>query len=67
MSGYGGIFRKLPDETKLHSSDAQYVDVIHSSEDPTFTNRVGMVDFYPNGGSREPGCTNSKHNGQFAL
>ncbi|XP_046397325.1 pancreatic lipase-related protein 2-like [Ischnura elegans] len=53
-------------ESKLDSSDASFVDVIHTNgrlfkklglgqPDP-----VGHVDFYPNGGMIQPGCKDKK-------
>lgn len=54
----GPLFHSVGREDKLDSSDAQFVDVIHTAgywignEDP-----VGHVDFFPNGGrAPQPGC-----------
>ena len=58
------LFAFMPNATKLHSSDAQFVDVIHS-----YTNisrghygyiRVGKVDFHLNSGHHQPGCAGSR-------
>ncbi|XP_077862180.1 inactive pancreatic lipase-related protein 1-like [Saccoglossus kowalevskii] len=48
---------------RLESTDAQFVDVIHTAAGNSITNIgigikgvSGHVDFYPNGGSEQPGC-----------
>ncbi|XP_072940808.1 pancreatic lipase-related protein 2 [Epargyreus clarus] len=49
---------------RLDRSDAEYVDIIHSNAMPLYLSGFGMsepighVDFYPNGGSTQPGCKN---------
>ncbi|KAJ8668971.1 hypothetical protein QAD02_000230 [Eretmocerus hayati] len=50
------LLRELKD--RLDSSDAKFVDVIHTCAGTVgFVRPVGHVDFYPNGGSfRQPGC-----------
>nr|XP_060624478.1 pancreatic lipase-related protein 2-like [Anolis sagrei ordinatus] len=57
-------FEGFPDMVRLDSSDAQFVDVIHSNagQFPNIgfgvLNAVGDLDFYPNGGMIMPGCNN---------
>lgn len=47
IDGFEGITR----------NDAGYVQVIHTDRGRLgIENRVGHIDFYPNGGSRHPGC-----------
>ncbi|VVC98347.1 unnamed protein product [Leptidea sinapis] len=47
---------------RLDRSDAHYVDIIHSNAMPLYysgfgiSEPIGHVDFYPNGGSTQPGC-----------
>ncbi|GFS11190.1 pancreatic lipase-related protein [Elysia marginata] len=59
---------------RLDPSDAKYVDVIHSNGD--FLNfyggfgllkQCGHVDFYPNGGKKQPGCTDGVGGGSETL
>lgn len=52
---------------KLDRSDAELVDVIHTDSSPYLTDGFGLwepighVDFYPNGGQEQPGCTDLKN------
>ncbi|CAN7991906.1 unnamed protein product, partial [Ixodes pacificus] len=47
----------------LRASDADFVDVIHTNRGKASSGKMGIdkmcghVDFYPNGGSRQPGCS----------
>uniref|UniRef100_V5GL45 Putative pancreatic lipase-like enzyme n=2 Tax=Ixodes ricinus TaxID=34613 RepID=V5GL45_IXORI len=47
----------------LRASDADFVDVIHTNRGQASRGKMGIdkqcgqVDFYPNGGSRQPGCS----------
>uniref|UniRef100_A0A224YPF2 Pancreatic lipase-related protein 1 n=1 Tax=Rhipicephalus zambeziensis TaxID=60191 RepID=A0A224YPF2_9ACAR len=51
-------------DVALSSSDAQFVDVIHTNAGGISQYKFGMVgkaghvDFYPNGGESQPGCKN---------
>ncbi|CAB3242997.1 unnamed protein product [Arctia plantaginis] len=55
-------FSKTVSLVRLDRSDAKYVDIIHSNAVPLYfsgfgiTEPIGHVDFYPNGGSVQPGC-----------
>ncbi|XP_042148827.1 inactive pancreatic lipase-related protein 1-like [Ixodes scapularis] len=48
---------------RLRASDADFVDVIHTNRGKASSGKMGIdkpcghVDFYPNGGSRQPGCS----------
>ncbi|CAH1772416.1 unnamed protein product [Owenia fusiformis] len=56
----GPLFTVAQKNARLDSRDADFVDVIHSNAGnlPEFGNklRLGDVDFWPNGGTRQPGC-----------
>uniref|UniRef100_A0A673BGC9 Triacylglycerol lipase n=1 Tax=Sphaeramia orbicularis TaxID=375764 RepID=A0A673BGC9_9TELE len=76
ISGLGRITGLDPTEpyfegcnasVRLDSSDASFVDVIHTDAYPFnsklglgMTQPVGHVDFYPNGGELMPGCKSNK-------
>ena len=54
-----------PVGTWVGYNDAAFVDVIHSNSDSVFCDGLSMygplgnVDFYPNGGLHQPGCTDN--------
>lgn len=57
-------FENMPPSNRLDKHDALFVDVIHSdTKSLIFNNGVGMsqpighIDFYPNGGFYQPGCS----------
>ncbi|CAO2585954.1 Pancreatic lipase-related protein 2 [Lemmus lemmus] len=59
-------FQGLPEEVRLDPSDAMFVDVIHTDSNPMIPNlgfgmsqKVGHLDFFPNGGKEMPGCNKS--------
>ncbi|KAF8786114.1 inactive pancreatic lipase-related protein 1-like [Argiope bruennichi] len=62
----GPYFRRTDPAVRLDPTDAIFVDVIHTNAaDIIFsglgtTDAVGHMDFYPNGGSKQPGCDNAK-------
>ncbi|XP_075390114.1 pancreatic lipase-related protein 2-like [Tenrec ecaudatus] len=56
-------FQGTPEEVRLDPSDAMFVDVIHTDAAPIIpflgfgmSQKVGHLDFYPNGGKHMPGC-----------
>ncbi|XP_068126624.1 lipase member I [Hyperolius riggenbachi] len=53
----GPLFNGKPPEDRLHHTDAQFVDVVHSDIDALgYRETLGNIDFYPNGGTDQPGC-----------
>ncbi|XP_060227128.1 lipase member I isoform X5 [Meriones unguiculatus] len=53
----GPNFSRKPANSRLDYTDAKFVDVIHSDSNGLgMLQPVGHVDFYPNGGKRQPGC-----------
>ncbi|XP_033738718.1 pancreatic lipase-related protein 2-like [Pecten maximus] len=57
-------FKDTPPEVRLDANDANFVDIIHTdgSEYETISGYgmkmpSGDIDFYPNGGRNQPGCT----------
>nr|Q64424.1 RecName: Full=Pancreatic lipase-related protein 2; Short=PL-RP2; AltName: Full=Cytotoxic T lymphocyte lipase; AltName: Full=Galactolipase; AltName: Full=Triacylglycerol lipase; Flags: Precursor [Myocastor coypus]AAB30219.1 lipase, CoPL-RP2 [Myocastor coypus=coypu, pancrease, Peptide, 470 aa] [Myocastor coypus]CAA58121.1 lipase related protein 2 [Myocastor coypus]prf//2104203C lipase-related protein 2 [Myocastor coypus] len=56
-------FQDTPEEVRLDPSDAMFVDVIHTDIAPIIpsfgfgmSQKVGHMDFFPNGGKEMPGC-----------
>uniref|UniRef100_A0A8B9FIU8 Triacylglycerol lipase n=1 Tax=Amazona collaria TaxID=241587 RepID=A0A8B9FIU8_9PSIT len=56
-------FQGTPIEVRLDTTDAAFVDVIHTDTAPTIpylgfgmSPAIGHLDFYPNGGVEMPGC-----------
>uniref|UniRef100_A0A182RM63 Lipase domain-containing protein n=1 Tax=Anopheles funestus TaxID=62324 RepID=A0A182RM63_ANOFN len=60
----GPLFEAQPPEVRLDAGDARYVDVIHSNGENLILGGLGSwqpmgtVDYYPNGGRVQHGCTN---------
>lgn len=53
----GPIFRKRGSHSRLHKTDANYVEVIHTnSRRLGIKSRLGTADFYPNRGKIQPNC-----------
>ncbi|XP_036600049.1 lipase member I-like [Trichosurus vulpecula] len=60
----GPGFNHVPIKMRLDYTDAQFVDVIHSDADGLgITDSIGHIDFYPNGGKKQPGCPKSIFSG----
>ena len=55
----GPFFTLVHPAVRLDPSDAKYVDVIHTGAGGLGTPRTdnGHIDFFPNGGYNQPGCT----------
>lgn len=62
MDPAGPLFDGHDPATCMGPEDADFVDVIHTNMKARFTAALGYkaplghVDFYPNGGGRQPGC-----------
>lgn len=60
----GPLFESQDPRARLDQSDADFVDVIHSNGENLILGGLGSwqpmghVDFYPNGGRMQKGCTN---------
>ncbi|XP_038564122.1 lipase member H isoform X2 [Micropterus salmoides] len=53
----GPQFTGTPPEDRLDSTDAQFVDVLHTDIDALgYRKPLGHIDFYANGGTDQPGC-----------
>ncbi|XP_064607037.1 pancreatic lipase-related protein 2-like [Liolophura sinensis] len=58
----GPLFEETDKAVRLDPSDAIFVDVIHSDGIPVIDlgfgtqQELGHLDFYPNGGTQQPGC-----------
>ncbi|XP_007430781.2 lipase member I isoform X1 [Python bivittatus] len=53
----GPLFTRNLANERLDHTDAQFVDVIHTDTDGFgFKEPLGNIDFYPNGGTDQPGC-----------
>uniref|UniRef100_A0A1A9WQ29 Lipase domain-containing protein n=1 Tax=Glossina brevipalpis TaxID=37001 RepID=A0A1A9WQ29_9MUSC len=50
-------FSSTPDNERLSPDDAEYVEVIHTNAGEFgFKSPCGHADYYPNGGTTQPGC-----------
>uniref|UniRef100_A0A8C0LQQ3 Lipase I n=2 Tax=Canis lupus dingo TaxID=286419 RepID=A0A8C0LQQ3_CANLU len=60
----GPKFSGRPFNVRLDYTDAKFVDVIHSDTHGLgFKEPLGHIDFYPNGGKKQPGCPKSIFSG----
>ncbi|XP_058379362.1 lipase member I isoform X4 [Diceros bicornis minor] len=56
----GPKFSGKPSNGRLDYTDAKFVDVIHSDTNGLgIKEPLGHIDFYPNGGKKQPGCPKS--------
>nr|XP_036868556.1 LOW QUALITY PROTEIN: lipase member I [Manis javanica] len=56
----GPKFSGKPSNGRLDYADAKFVDVIHSDNNGLdIKEPLGRIDFYPNGGKKQPGCPKS--------
>lgn len=57
MDPAGPLFDIRPENKRLNKNDAEIVEVIHSDGGTFgFLKSCGTIDFFPNGGSSQPGC-----------
>nr|XP_040142877.1 lipase member I isoform X1 [Ictidomys tridecemlineatus] len=60
----GPKFTGKPSNSRLDYTDAKFVDVIHSdAKGLGIQEPLGHIDFYPNGGKKQPGCPKSIFSG----
>ncbi|XP_006153655.1 lipase member I isoform X2 [Tupaia chinensis] len=60
----GPKFSGKPSYNRLDYTDAKFVDVIHSDANGLgIQEPLGHIDFYPNGGKKQPGCPKSIFSG----
>ncbi|XP_069328553.1 lipase member I isoform X2 [Eulemur rufifrons] len=60
----GPKFSGKPSYSRLDYTDAKFVDVIHSDSNGLgIREPLGHIDFYPNGGMKQPGCPKSIFSG----
>jgi len=58
----GPWFQNTPNEVRLDSTDAQFVDALHTDSEPLkklgfgISQQSGHIDFWPNNGLQQPGC-----------
>lgn len=52
----GPCFERYSEANRLDQTDADFVSVIHTSKLLGFKRPLGHVDYYPNGGTQQPGC-----------
>ena len=55
----GLYFENTDPRVRIDSTDAKFVDIIHTDTNPLgvgLLQKVGHVDFYPNGGENQPNC-----------
>ncbi|KAG5879920.1 hypothetical protein JTB14_014393 [Gonioctena quinquepunctata] len=53
----GPLFDERPGDKRLNENDAEVVQVVHSDGGTFgFKQTCGSIDFFPNGGSSQPGC-----------
>ncbi|XP_046390064.1 pancreatic lipase-related protein 2-like [Ischnura elegans] len=56
----GPWFTDMPNYVRLDTKDAKFVDIIHTDAELIgfgIEEAIGHVDFFPNGGYRQPGCS----------
>ncbi|KAF5292124.1 hypothetical protein FQA39_LY14079 [Lamprigera yunnana] len=52
----GPLFKLKNKQNRLDESDANFVQVIHTTDTLGFRDAIGHADYYPNGGNLQPGC-----------
>lgn len=51
------LYERSSPEDRLDQTDADFVDVIHTNGDQNgLLKSIGHIDFFPNGGKRQPAC-----------
>ncbi|XP_049539361.1 lipase member H-like [Anopheles darlingi] len=64
----GPLFLLNKPEERVHRTDAQYVEVIHTNTGLLgHREALGQADFYPNGGHEQPGCLTTQCSHRRAI
>ncbi|XP_050089766.1 pancreatic lipase-related protein 2-like [Anopheles aquasalis] len=64
----GPLFLLGKPQERVDSTDAQYVEVIHTNTGRLgHADALGQADFYPNGGHEQPGCVESQCSHRRAI
>ncbi|XP_071444353.1 pancreatic lipase-related protein 2-like [Hetaerina americana] len=66
----GPMFTSMPNFVRLDKKDAKFVDVIHTDAELMgfgMEEAIGHMDFFPNGGNSQPGCSVSLRKGMAEV
>lgn len=62
------LFAGVDKENKVDSSDAHFVDILHTNAlQKGKLEDSGHIDFYANGGLTQPGCVDTENQSKFTI